>query len=658
MPRKLLASGTIQLALEIAVDIGGTFTDFVIQRKDDIEAFKLPSTPFRPEDVLERGLRDLEISAMGHGTTIATNAVIEGRGAKTALLTTSGFEDILVIGRQNRPKLYDLKATRPQPLVPRELTFGLKERVDAEGRILRPLDLADVKALAEKLKALEVESVAVSLLFSFLNSRHEAQVAAILGQDLDVSYSSQVLPEFREYERTSTTVLDAFVGPMVRDYLRRLEAQVKAPLYIMRSNGGIREARTLSQRPIEMLLSGPAGGMAGSKILGEILGLKEIVALDMGGTSADISLLHDGQPLWTTDADIGGHPLALPVLDISTIGAGGGSVTWIDTGGALRVGPRSAGADPGPMCYARGGNEPTLTDANVVSGLLGESLGGGEIKLNSRLAKEGFVRLSQHLGLPLEDVIAGVRKVVVSNMVRATALAFAKRGMDPRDFMLVAFGGAGPMHAVEVARELGIPRVVVPPIPGAFSAYGILLSDLRLDYGRSLIRPLEGSAKEVESVWIDMEAEAARDLKPHSYQLEDALLLRSLDLRYRGQSYEINVPVSPDVESGFHALHDARFGYAMEGEPVEVVSVRLTTIVERPKSLPKIRGGPVDGQEGRTALMNEAWSEVPVYPRPQLPAGFTAEGPLIVEEETATTVLDPSAKLGVDEFGCLRIEVM
>ncbi len=640
------------------MDVGGTFTDFVLRRGDSVDAFKLPSTPTRPEDVLEEGLRGIDVSSLGHGTTVATNAVIEGKGARTALVTTAGFEDILVIGRQKRPKLYDFEATRREPLVPRSMTFGLKERVDAEGRVIDALAEGEVQALAERLRALEVESVAVSFLFSFLRPDHEALVAEVLQGEFSVSRSSRVLPEFREYERTSTTVLDAVVGPMVKGYLSRIERRLEARLYLMRSNGGIREARSLTRRPVEMVLSGPAGGIAGVKFLADALGLSDVMALDMGGTSTDISVLHDGQPTWTTEAEIGGYSLALPVLDISTIGAGGGSIAWIDSGGALRVGPLSAGADPGPMCYGKGGSKPTLTDVNLLSGFLGETLIGGEMRLYRSQAEGGVSSLRQELGLSEAEALTGVRRVVVSNMVRAAALSFAKRGLDPRDFALVSFGGAGPMHALAVARELDIPDVVVPPIPGAFSAYGILQSDLRLDYGRSLVRPLEASHDELEGVWKDMEEEAAADLELQSLGKEDALLLRSLDLRYRGQSYEINVPLSQNIEASFHRHHEVRFGYFIEGEQVEVVNVRLTAVVERPKPLPRFAPLGGDGATTRRALLAQGWDDIPVLSRPQLPSGFEAEGPLVVEEETATTVLDEEAHLRVDDFGCLRIEVI
>ncbi len=643
--------------MHAGVDVGGTFTDFVGLRGETIEAFKLPSTPRHPEEVLLRGLEGWQLDAVGHGTTLATNAVLEGRGAATALVTTAGFEDLLVIGRQNRPKLYDFTATRPEPLVSPERTIGLRERIGPKGEVILALSKGELTTLLKELEACNVESVAVSFLFSFQNPEHERLVADAVGSRYNVSLSSEVLPEFREYERTSTTVLDALVGPLVRGYLSRLREQLGARLYIMRSNGGLREAESLRRRPVEMVLSGPAGGVAGAKSLAETLDLDNLMALDMGGTSTDISLMTGGQPVWTTEAQIGGHPLALPVLDISTIGAGGGSISWVDEGGALRVGPRSAGAEPGPMCYDLGGRDLTLTDVDLVSGVLGETLLGGKMPLKRTPSFRGAQRLSQYLGLGLDELLSGVRRVVVSNMVRSASLSFAKRGLDPREFALVAFGGAGPMHAVEVARELNMTEVVIPPIPGAFSAYGILLSDVRLDYGRSMPRPLEGPAEGLEAAWRVMEEEAEKELEVQSFSRDEAVILRSLDLRYKGQSYEINVPLAEEMSTEFHRLHEARFGYSMEGEPVEVVNVRLTALVERPKPIHPPPYQPHREPSRREVLTRDGWATVHVSQRKHLPPGFQAEGPLIVEEDTATTALDQDSSLTVDETGCLRIEV-
>lgn len=639
------------------MDVGGTFTDFVLQRNGALEVYKLPSTPAEPERVVLEGLRGHAVAIVGHGTTAATNAAVEGRGATTALLTTAGFEDLLQIGRQHRPRLYDFRVTRPDPLVPRERTFGVRERVDPHGEVLHPLQREAVEALLTPLQAQGVESVAVSFLFAFANPVHEALVAEVLGDQFHVSQSSEVLPEFREFERTSTTVLDALVAPLVQRYLSRLAEGLAARLFVMRSNGGLREAQSLVRRPVEMILSGPAGGVAGAQFLGETLDLPDLLVLDMGGTSADVSLLVDGRPTWTTEAEIGGHPLALPVLDIVTIGAGGGSVAWVDPGGALRVGPRSAGADPGPLCYGRGGEALTLTDVDLTSGLLGPALLGGKMPLHPEEAERGVQELSATLGLKREDLLLGVRAVVVSNMVRAAALAFARRGLDPREFALVAFGGAGPMHAVDVARELGIATVVVPPLPGAFSAYGILVSDVRLDYGRSLVRPFEAAGSEIEAAWGSMEDRAVEELGRQGVDPEEALLVRSLDLRYQGQSYEINVPASEEIVAAFHTLHEARYGYAMPGEPVEVVNVRLGAVAARPKPLPRARGDATRGKAEREVLLANGWETVPVHPRESLPRDFVASGPLIIEEETATTVVDGGAEVRLDPSGALRLEV-
>ncbi|MFQ5908031.1 MAG: hydantoinase/oxoprolinase family protein [Thermoplasmata archaeon] len=641
--------------MDAAVDVGGTFTDFVVVREGQLEAFKLPSSSDRPQDVLVEGLRPFGVTVLGHGTTIATNAVLEGKGSPTALLTTRGFEDLLVIGRQNRPRLYDFHATKPPPLVPRSATFGLGERVDAEGQVIRPLAEVEIQELVPELQTLGIESVAVSLLFSFLNPHHEALVRSLLADHFAVSLSSEVLPEFREVERTSTTVLDALVGPAVRGYIGDLAKRIPGSLWVMRSNGGLRSGESLLRRPVESLLSGPAGGVAGAKHVAESLGLSNVLTLDMGGTSTDISLLHGGEPTWTTEAEIAGHPLALPVLDITTIGAGGGSVAWRDEGDVLRVGPRSAGAEPGPLSYDRGGKEPTLTDANLLARYLGTTLIGGRMLLNADGAKRGLERLFDGLGLGFEEGLSGVQRVVISNMVRAAAVAFARRGLDPRDFNLLAFGGAGPMHAVEVARELEISQVVVPPLPGAFSAYGILVSDLRLDYGRSLLRPLHDSQEAMEKAFRVLEQGALEELATQEVA-EKPLLLRSLDLRYVGQSYEINVPFGDDLPARFHQSHEARFGYASREEAIEVVNVRLAVVVEQKGPSPRPPNGGVTAERIRKVLFAEGWTDTRVLNGRGAP-GTTHEGPVIVEEATATTVVDPGATVWVDEAGNLRIEV-
>lgn len=641
--------------MDAAVDVGGTFTDFVVLRDGRPEAFKLPSSTDRPQEVLLEGLAPYDVKSVGHGTTIATNAVLERRGSPTALLTTHGFEDLLEIGRQRRPRLYDLRATKPEPLVARDAIFGVRERVDAKGNVLQSLDEAAVLDLVPELQARGIQSVGVSFLFSFLRPEHEAAVGRLLQQHFSISLSSQVLPEFREYERTSTTALDAFVGPMVRLYLDDLIGRLNRHLWVMRSNGGVRSAQSLAERPLEALLSGPAGGVAGAKYLADALGLQDVMTLDMGGTSADISLIHQGDPTWTTEGEIAGHPLALPVLDIHTIGAGGGSVAWADEGGALRVGPQSAGAMPGPLSYDRGGTKPTLTDADLLAGYLGPELIGGRMQLRPERAERGLQSLFKSLGLSFEEGLAGVQRVVVSHMVREAALAFARRGLDPRDFVLLAYGGAGPMHALEVARQLEIPEVIVPPLPGAFSAMGILVSDLRLSYGRSILRPLEGASAFLEAVFRELEEEARKDLAAQDIA-QGSLLQRSLDLRYVGQSYEINVAYGGDVAAEFHRAHETRFGYATKDESLEIVNVRLAAVVAsgRPALVPPQPTKTAPGS--RKVLFAGDWISTPILPGRDAPRR-ERNGPLVLEEETATTVVDPDARVRVDEMGNLRVEV-
>ncbi len=405
----------------VGVDVGGTFTDFVAAGPAGIQTHKLPSVRGDPGTVVLEGIRAVGGTAMAHGTTVATNAVLEGRGARTALVTTAGFEDLLGIGRQDRPNLYDLRITRPSPLVPRERSFGISERVAADGSILRDLDREALRDLAAKIRSSGAESVAVCLLFSFLHPDHERAAREALA-GLPVSLSSDVLPEFREYERASTTALDAYVKPLVDRYLAALEAALAAPFLVMRSSGGVLESSAVRRRPIEMLLSGPAGGVAAAKVVSDLLRERNLVTFDMGGTSADVSLIVDGQAAWTTEATIGGHPLSVPVVDITSVGAGGGSIAWFDSGGALRVGPRSAGGDPGPLCYGRGGTEVTVADADLLGGALPPTLLGGTMRLDAHAARSGVRGLIRRFGTEDSAVLA-VQSVVRANMVAAIRLA-------------------------------------------------------------------------------------------------------------------------------------------------------------------------------------------------------------------------------------------
>jgi len=641
--------------VDAGVDVGGTFTDFVGFRGRAVVTAKLESTG-DPSVAVVEGLRELGASRMAHGTTIATNAILQRRGATTALVTTSGFEDLLAIGRQHRPSLYDLHVTRPLPVVARERSFGARERIDARGRVVRPLSDREVQRVVRLVRATGAESVAVCLLFSFLRPQHERRLASAL-RGYSVSVSSEVLAEFREYERASTTALDAYIKPLVTRYLADLEKAVPRGFYVMKSGGGVAQHATVAQRPVEMVLSGPAGGVAAAAVVARALRHKNIVSFDMGGTSADFSAIIDGRPGWTTEASIDGFPLALPVVDIESIGAGGGSLAWRDPGGALRVGPESAGADPGPIAYGKGASRVTLTDADLVAGSLGPSLLGGRIRLRPDLARRGIESLASELRVSVDDATLGVQLVVRANMAKAMRIVLAKWGLDPHDFVLLAFGGAGPMHAVPLARELGVPRVLVPFLPGAFSAYGILISDIRLDYSRSVVRSLEKSRAAIQHVVRELTSRAKTDLRGQGLDPEGAVIEGSADLRFRGQSYEINVPLRGDLASAFRRAHRRRYGYASKDEPIEVVTVRVTSRVPRRPIFPKAPYDVRPRVTSRDVLIEDEWHESPVYARPSLPVGFAAAGPAIVEEDHATTVVPPGALFHIDARGMIDIEV-
>jgi len=642
-------------AVDVGVDVGGTFTDFVGFRGREVVTAKLPSTPNSEVAVIE-GMRDLGAAGMAHGTTVATNAILERRGARTAFVTTAGFEHLLLIGRQNRPSLYDLRIARPSPAVPRERCFGLAERVDAHGRILRAPTKRDLEALARKVRSSGAESVAVSLLFSFLRPDHERLVArALVG--LPVSASHEVLAEFREFERSSTTVLDAYVKPLVVRYLQSLEKAVRGDFYVMKSSGGVVSHRAIIHRPVDMILSGPAGGVAAAVAVARATGQGNLLTFDMGGTSADFSTIVRAAASWTTEAMIDSFPLALPVIDIESVGAGGGSVAWIDAGRALRVGPQSAGATPGPMAYGKGGTSVTVSDADLAGGSLGPNLLGGRLPLQEDLAAKGIAGLADELHLSSDETILGVQRVVRATMAKAMRIILARRGLDPRDFALLAFGGAGPMHAAALARELRIPRVLVPFLPGAFSAYGILISPIQLEYSRTVVRPLDRAGHTIEETITTFRSRAVRALRQDHHDSRHVVVQASVDLRYRGQSYEINVPVRGDLARAFRREHRRRYGYASREGRIELVTVRLTVRVPRRVIFPVSRTSVSPRVARRRVLFDDGWLEVPVFDRESIPVGFEREGPAILAEDHATTVVPPGAPFRIRPRGLIEIEV-
>ncbi len=639
----------------VGVDVGGTFTDLVGFRGREVVTTKVPSSA-EPAEAVQAGLREVGATEMAHGTTVATNAILERKGARVAFVTTRGFEDLLAIGRQDRPNLYDFRVTRPPPAVDRTMCFGLRERVDGRGRVLTKPTAEEIDRLARTVRTSGAEAVAISLLFSFLRPDHEARLAEAL-RGLPVSVSHEVVPEFREYERSSTTVLDAYVKPLVQRYLNGLRSAVGRDFYMMKSGGGVAMQTAVLRRPAEIVLSGPAGGVAAAVSLARRARRHNVVTFDMGGTSADFSAIVEGRTAWTSEGSIDTFPLALPVVDIESVGAGGGSVAVRDPGGALQVGPESAGSTPGPMAYGRGGQRPTLTDADLVGGSLATSLLGGRLPLHPELAEEGLATLAQDLRLGLAETVLGVQRVVRATMSKAIRLVLARRGLDPEDFTLLAFGGAGPMHACALARDIGIPRVLVPFLPGAFSAYGILISDVRLEYGRSVVRLLSDAGPALRTTIEEFRERAEADLEEQGCDPTAAILEASADLRYRGQSYAINVPVRANLAIAFRRAHRLRYGYASPSEPIELVAVRLVARVPRPVSVPRPPRGRRPDAEARTVLFDDGWTESQVLRRDRLPVGFEGFGPLIIEEPHATTVVPPDVRMRVDRLGLLDIEV-
>jgi len=656
--------------MPISTDIGGTFTDFVVLEGGRMRTFKVPSTPDQPERAIEIGLaRCAPATVFSHGTTLATNAVLERKGAKTGLLTTKGFAAILTIGRQQRADLYRLDARRPPQLVAPDACFEISERVSSRGELLIAPTELEITAVSEQVRAWGLESLAICFLFSFLNPVNERKVRdALIEEGFSVSCSSEVLPEFREYERMSTTVMDAYLKRIVARYLARMEQLLRQngvkQFYVMQSNGGVVKAAVMKHKPVNMLLSGPAGGVAAARYLCTLTGLKNLITVDMGGTSADVSAIVNGSVSWTSDGSINGLPIKLPMVDVVTVGAGGGSIAWLDEGGALRVGPGSAGAVPGPVCYDLGGADVTVTDCDLLCGYLDPSYFlGGEMILDAEKARRRVERFADEMGLAYEETILGVGKIVNANMIKALRVVSVERGLDTREFALCAFGGAGPVHAVALARELGLPTVIVPVASGVFSAYGILVSDLQQDYSRT--HPLRLHAGDTEAdaavqATLDEFAVAAEhELAEQGIAFTEATLVPSVDMRYLGQSYELNVDFTTvaDARARFHQEHQKRYGYAMPAEAVELVTIRLRVLVPRAKPIPSLvpAGKAAKPEVYRAVLFEEGWQRTPIFRRAALPAHVELEGPAIIAATDSTTVVPPDSQFGVDGYGNITI---
>ena len=616
--------------MQISVDTGGTFTDCVYLTPRGLRVLKLPSTPSDPGAAILNATHQIAGAAtvqVRHGTTVGTNALLERKGARVAFVTTAGFEDTIAIGRQTRPKLYDLFFQMPEPLAPPELRFGVHERTACDGTILQKA--THLEALVTAVAAAKPEAIAVSLLFAFANPINERAVCAALATiGVPISASHKILPEFREYERASTIVINAYLSPIMQTYLGNLDA--KLDLSVMQSSGGIIHAALAAEEPVRTILSGPAGGVVGAMHVARQAGFTQALAFDMGGTSTDVALIDAHRGLeTTTESQIQGMPVAVPVLRIHTVGAGGGSLASFDGGGALRVGPESAGAVPGPACYGRG-TQPTVTDANLILGRLDpEGFLGGAMKLDSERARQ----VLQTPRLPIENFAEGIIALANSHMAQALRKISVEQGYDPRDFTLVSYGGAGPLHACDLAQALQIPRVLIPNFPGALSAYGILLSDITRDYSKTVM------------------------LKPNDPTIA-AYKPDFLDIRYKGQGYELRVPYTPDYIAAFHHLHQQRYGYSDSTRELEVVNVRSreTTTTDKP-DLPvfPLQSSTPPGKPTRI-YASGCWHNATIYQREKLNAGQSFSGPAVITEYSATTYLPPQAKARLDKWLNIIVE--
>ncbi|WP_333870243.1 hydantoinase/oxoprolinase family protein [Desulforamulus putei] len=676
--------------MRVATDIGGTFTDLVsVDEQGRISIAKSHTTPPNFEqgviDVIQKsGIEPGEIEAFIHGTTVIINALTERKGAKTGLITTKGFRDVLEIGRGNRPDLYNVRYQKPTPFVPRYLRQEVEERLNYKGEVLTPLNKEQVKAVVEYFKQEKVEAIAVTYLHAYANPVHEQQTVEIIKElwpEVAVTASHEVTKEWREYERTSTCVLNSYVKPIAALYIDRLESKLseigtKGKKYIMQSNGGTTTFAQSKITPINMVESGPVAGVFGAAVLGQMLGEKNIIAFDIGGTTAKCSLIDNGEVKVTTEYKIektdrtAGYPIKVPVVDIVEIGNGGGSIAWIDDAGSLKVGPQSAGALPGPVAYGRGGMEPTTTDASLITGRLSPKNFDNEVNM-VQVSKTIHDKVAQHFNLSVDEAALGIIRIANSNMLNALKLISVRRGYDPREFTMVAFGGGGPMHAPALARELGVKKVIVPVAASVFSAWGMLMTDLRHDYIQTFIRRVnEVDPKELNQEWQKIEEQALAQFRAEDIEPGKVVFSRFVDMRYLGQEHTVKVPVPngewdqavvEEVIRRFHKVHEQHYTFKLEGAATEIVNLHLVSFgtVKKPEmyKMEMVGGSAEDALlETRPVLYEgEGWIETRVYTREKLSAGVIVEGPAIVEEPSASTVIYPGQSLTVDIYGNLII---
>jgi len=677
------------MAWRVGVDSGGTFTDVCLfdDTTGRVEVWKVASTPDDPSRGIAQGVAEgigrvgasaAELGYFGHGTTVATNALIQHRGVRTGLITTDGFRDLLEIGRQKRPELYDLQADKPPVLVPRDLRLEVPERIRHDGTVETELDTAAFRTAVRRLREAGVQSVAVCFLYSFVRPEHEETASRILAEAFPEAFaclSHLVAPEFREYERMSTTVVNAYLGPVMQGYIQRLGARLAelgllVTPHLTQSNGGVIGFDQAARLPVRTVLSGPSTGVVGAQAIGRLAGLPDLITFDMGGTSTDVALLAGGQCRLASEAVVHGYPIKAPMLDIHTVGAGGGSIAFVDSGGLLKVGPRSAGADPGPVCYGRGAVEPTVTDANVVLGTLNPAfLLGGRMAVRRDLAQAAIAQMAERLGLDVMATAQGVISVVTANMARAIRVISVQRGHDPRDYTLVAFGGAGPLHAARLAKELEISRILVPRNPGILCATGLLLTDLRADFAATRLTTLGPAAVPViEAAFRDLATEADTWFEAEGIAPDARHVARTVDMRYAGQNYELPIPLPDDgsitgLAAGFAEAHRRLYGFTAEGEPVQLVTFRIEASGLVPKA--SFAAQPDAGPDARAAIIGErdvwlpergGFVSCPVYDREALRSGNRFTGPAIVEQMDATTVVLPGMVALVEPYLNLILE--
>ena len=662
----------------ISADIGGTFTDIVVENKESekISTIKVLSTPENPANAVLNGLKEnikiQDIDFIVHGTTVGLNAFLERKGSRVLLLMTGGISDTYTIARGDRKELYNVQYKKPKPLVPREDVLEIKERVRWNGEIIKKIDNNDLNKIIDKINKEKIQAVAICFLHSYVNPAHEIEAKKIIKEnvnhDIEISLSHELAREWREYERASTAVMNSYIGPITNKYLKSLESQLlndgyKDPLYIMQSNGGVIRAKTAIEQPVKTLLSGPVGGTIGGSALSKKTNRPNLICVDMGGTSFDMSLIINGKPSLTNETEQEHIPLLIPLVDIYTIGAGGGSIAWLENN-ALRVGPKSAGANPGPACYDKGGEEPTVTDANLYLGRLGsDSKLGGWMNLNVKASENSLLKIAKQLSITPAELAEGILSIINAKMADAIRTITVKKGIDPREFSLVAFGGAGSMHAVWLAKELEIDEVIVPNDPGTFSAWGMLQTDIRRDLTVNFYKSFASLKKEkIQESFKKLKDEAIELLAIESVKLEDMSFNLTADMRYIGQEYYVNVEIDKFIDldkinQDFHETYKKQFGHSTPEGPLEFINLRLIAEgkIQKSNSLKNENISNISKTSSRNITFDNTKFDTKIINRSNIELNNKINGPLVIEEETATTVIPPSYVLEKDEFGNLLI---